>query len=177
MGALSHAVETGRWIDHRRNVVVTAAELLEETLVCKRGKRLLIVWVHGMDDTFRGLALGGREDGNCNWHGRAFVFGGNGRGWTEQLVNVFRCQETARVNGSSELPRLEDSPNVFVLDGLDGNMESAPELVGKLEGNEGVAWNIDMGMELIGSAWAVVSKLIMGAEPCYSVSYLQLQNH
>ena len=85
--------------------------------------------------------------------------------------------ETAGVNGSSELPRLEDSPNVFVLDGLDGNMESVPELVGKLEGNEGVAWNIDTRMELMGSAWAVVSELIMGAEPCFSVSYLPLQNH
>ena len=85
-------------------------------------------------------------------------------------------EETARVSGSGKLPRLEDSPNVFMLDGLDGNMESAPELVGKLEGNKGVAWNIDMGMELMGSAWAVVSELITGTELCFSVSYLQLQN-
>ena len=85
--------------------------------------------------------------------------------------------ETAGVNGSGELPRLEDSPIIFMLDGPDGNMESVPELVGKLEGNEGVAWNIDTRMELMGSAWAVVSELIMGAEPCFSVSYLPLQNH
>ena len=66
--------------------------------------------------------------------------------------------EAAGVSGSGELPRLDDIPNVFVLEGL--------------EGNKGVVYIIDAGVGLVGSTGAVVT----GTEPCVTVSYLQLRN-
>ena len=71
-------------------------------------------------------------------------------------------REAAGVGGSGELPRLDDIPNIFVLEGL--------------EGNRGMVYIIDAGVGPVGSTGTVASELIVGAEHCVTVSYLQLQD-